>query len=612
MDQPFKDRKMEGEDASRIPQQQRHGEPFLCNACQSYLAGKKPNEEQNNHPSLIEPNEDEEVSVCSCCMGLWSLSSSSSTGSKLYESISKACEPYGGISAEYNQFSVKTNHVPTLTLSVDVSLRYQYYVSSTKSSSPYPFNVFIQDLKHHFQQKIHQIIVATNQEHVNREVFQRTSNQLEEEEQGYLSLHILCIPPKDMDPTLSGLNSNSKKRKRHGGRKRPFITQGGDPRINLETRLHSQGYHWVQQSEISNFGDVVPAAIAHNTRLEFHVACFRRPIFLYGYYTKCRRDVSQTPFIVPKDKTSYNRSGAKQEETTQNDDKNEDAQTSSSSSSKTKTLGVTSVEEEICNPIIQVLGGISTQNNSTPDSNVIYGMCKFHASGREDMDVRMLIKKDACSNHSGSKGRPFCVQFIDAFRPIQSIQQLTDIVHIINHTQPATLTMEEETADGVKRDTLLSTSTTWYGQNPLGVGISDDLHLVPSSAFSNLQSDTETKVKHYGCHCWSEKELPKLNVDDDSLNEFFFQSIQFPLTIHQKTPIRVLHRRPNLVRERQVLTANAIRIDAHHFRLELSAQAGTYIKEFVHGDLRRTEPSIASILNCKTNLLLLDCEGIDL
>ena len=36
------------------------------------------------------------------------------------------------------------------------------------------------------------------------------------------------------------------------------------------------------------------------------------------------------------------------------------------------------------------------------------------------------------------------------------------------------------------------------------------------------------------------------------------------------------------------------------------------MKEFVHGDLGRTKPSMASLLKTKTNLLLLDCEGIEM
>ena len=101
-------------------------------------------------------------------------------------------------------------------------------------------------------------------------------------------------------------------------------------------------------------------------------------------------------------------------------------------------------------------------------------------------------------------------------------------------------------------------------------------------------------------------------IDEDDLTSTFFTNLTFPLTIRQRTPLRVLHRRANAIRERQILDVRASRIDTHHFRLELSTQAGTYVKEFVHGDLRRTTPSIASIIGCKANLLELDCEGIDI
>jgi tRNA U54 and U55 pseudouridine synthase Pus10 len=53
--------------------------------------------------------------------------------------------------------------------------------------------------------------------------------------------------------------------------------------------------------------------------------------------------------------------------------------------------GISSVEEEIHPHISRIgCGGISTVNNDL-HSSVVFGMCKFHASGREDMDVRMLL-----------------------------------------------------------------------------------------------------------------------------------------------------------------------------------------------------------------------------
>ena len=109
------------------------------------------------------------------------------------------------------------------------------------------------------------------------------------------------------------------------------------------------------------------------------------------------------------------------------------------------------------------------------------------------------------------------------------------------------------------------------------------------------------------------------------------KNISFPLTVQQRTPLRVVHRRSDLVRERKILSAKATRVTQdnngniydtnnnnrihdqdHFFRLELIAEAGTYIKEFVHSDQGRTVPSISSLLSCETKLLQLDCEGIQM
>lgn len=48
------------------------------------------------------------------------------------------------------------------------------------------------------------------------------------------------------------------------------------------------------------------------------------------------------------------------------------------------------------------------------------------------------------------------------------------------------------------------------------------------------------------------------------------------LTLDQKTPLRVLHRRALAVRQRVVHSMNTRFLDAHHFHLELKTQAGTY------------------------------------
>lgn len=41
-------------------------------------------------------------------------------------------------------------------------------------------------------------------------------------------------------------------------------------------------------------------------------------------------------------------------------------------------------------------------------------------------------------------------------------------------------------------------------------------------------------------------------------------------------------------------------------------QAGTYVKEFVHGEFNRTTPSISSIIQREIDIVALDVNGIDL
>lgn len=639
-------------------------------------------------------SKDDTPMVCVVCMGLWQ--DHGMVG--LQKAIEDACGPYGGIGT--NRFATRPYHAPTLSIAGDIMIRYLWFASkndhkrhmvsyddrpvttstttNVKKKPAKPFSVYSHDLKQHLHTVIRKIVGPNDSTkgewiHDDCEGGNNTRDAaVEEEEQGYLSLHVLCIPPKDMKPTLGpsygGVGPTTRKRKRQ--RQRPYVTQGGDPRMNLETRLQipssttseggdDVGYQWISQSTVESMTSTYPSEPIDSKSMEYHVAAFRRPIFLYGYYTKSRRDVSQTPFAVQRDvqQPSSTRQESSTPTVTDDVDEGEGIETINNNptcidnekDTTVTVLGVTSVEEQICGPVVALLG-VSTCNNlsvmngrngndnpngragSNGRNSVIYGMCKFHASGREDMDVRMLVRTDSLT----IRGRPFCIQIVDALRPVTSTDQLRTIVHTINHTITTSDDDDNKnnntTSDGgavmdkVNADDFVASNVTWYGRNPFGVGIApDSFYPVSSKIFSGLQEDTESKVKHYGCLCWSKDELPppssssSSSQDDDYTLTIFRTNnnndhggVTFPLTIQQRTPIRVLHRRANTVRERQVLHMKAYRIDDHHFRLELSTQAGTYVKEFVSGDLGRTSPSISSILGCKTNLLALDCEGIDI
>ncbi|GMI32115.1 hypothetical protein TeGR_g14978, partial [Tetraparma gracilis] len=189
----------------------------------------------------------------------------------------------------------------------------------------------------------------------------------------------------------------------------------------------------------------------------------------------------------------------------------------------------------------------------------------FHSSGREDADVRML--------DSAAPGRPFCLE-------------CTDMKYAVT---PEMLRAAEAELSGA----------------PNGVSVSG-LRLACREDFSGLQKATEGKVKHYACVCWSEARLEsqahldRLGLADAS-----------PTDILQRTPLRVLHRRPLLDRPRRVLYLRAEYLNPHWFTLHLATTAGTYVKEFVTGDLGRTRPSVASMVGGRCDILQLDCVGID-
>jgi len=499
--------------------------------------------------------------VCSVCLRLWNDDAS------VQQSIDKACEPYGGIEA--NRFS--TEHPPTVAIPGDVALR--YHLAALEKSNATPLSVFLQLLKAHVK------TVALNHVKTRQaEALKGYPPCVESEEQGFLCVHILITPASDVArPSTFVLPGNKKRhRKRFRGHD-PTEKQGGDPRQNLELRLCKEGVELWSCADVESEleGSTPPGTLAAwkawfresagvpTLAIEYHVAVWRRPFFLRGLYTKSRRDVSQTPFYVPTEENA----------------------------SVMKRLGVTSVEEQI-NPVLTKIacGGISTLNNDLNGGDIVYSMIKFHASGREDLDVRMLLPPEPTENVGG---RPFICQVIDALR-MPTMYQIQQVPGVIN------CTTAESSGPNVDNDELAGRR---YGRNPLGVDISEGLSFVPAHAFKNLQGETEEKVKYYGCLCWSKHAITSHEDLEARLGSF-------PLQLKQKTPIRVLHRRSNAIRVRHVLTLKPKLIDEHHFRLNLSTDAGTYVKEFVHGDLGRTVPSVSSLLGCKTDILELDCEGI--
>ena len=110
------------------------------------------------------------------------------------------------------------------------------------------------------------------------------------------------------------------------------------------------------------------------------------------------------------------------------------------------------------------------------------------------------------------------------------------------------------------------------------------------------------KTKIYTCFVWVQKELK--DEDIDKLNNL--KNIE----LLQKTPLRVLHRRSLMDRKKLIYGMKAEKVSEHFMILDVIASAGTYIKEFVHSDLMRTEPSVKTILDCDVDILQLDVRDL--
>uniref|UniRef100_A0A8C0Z6D3 tRNA pseudouridine(55) synthase n=1 Tax=Canis lupus familiaris TaxID=9615 RepID=A0A8C0Z6D3_CANLF len=130
-----------------------------------------------------------------------------------------------------------------------------------------------------------------------------------------------------------------------------------------------------------------------------------------------------------------------------------------------------------------------------------------------------------------------------------------------------------------------------------------DLQLVTREAIGHMKEGEEEKTKSYSALIWTNKAIQKKDIE-------FLNDIK-DLKIDQKTPLRVLHRRPLAVRTRIIHSMETRYVDEHHFHLYLKTQAGTYIKEFVHGDFGRTKPNIGSLMNVTADILELDVESVD-
>lgn len=83
------------------------------------------------------------------------------------------------------------------------------------------------------------------------------------------------------------------------------------------------------------------------------------------------------------------------------------------------------------------------------------------------------------------------------------------------------------------------------------------------------------------------------------------------LHIDQRTPVRVSHRRGDLVRRREIHSVEAEVLGDDVFLLVLETESGTYVKEFVSGDGGRTTPSFSERMGTPCVVEALDVMSIN-
>jgi tRNA pseudouridine synthase 10 len=201
-----------------------------------------------------------------------------------------------------------------------------------------------------------------------------------------------------------------------------------------------------------------------------------------------------------------------------------------------------SVQEIVEKPLLEATSGASAS---------------FHASGREDIDARML-----------GNGRPFVIEIATPKKRFLDLKKVEDAVNV-------------------------------YGVNKVEVS---GLRFANRDVVRKLKGG-ESKQKEYRMFIEFEN---KITIKD----MHFLEKSLTNVMIEQKTPIRVLHRRADLTRERYIYDVDVKKLSPRKAEMRLRCQGGLYVKELVTGDEGRTVPSVSEILKNKAKPMELDVLNI--
>ncbi len=174
----------------------------------------------------------------------------------------------------------------------------------------------------------------------------------------------------------------------------------------------------------------------------------------------------------------------------------------------------------------------------------------LHGSGREDIDARML-----------GSGRPFVMEIKEPKLRELDLKRLENKVNDENKDKVEVLELQYVKREAVAKIKNAKVDKTYRAVVSLKTGVlEEDLR----SALDNL----------------------------------------IGAVIEQRTPLRVVHRRADLVRKRKVYDARLISFEVPI--VEFKCDGGLYIKELISGDNGRTIPSLSELLGTEAEVKELD------
>lgn len=236
-----------------------------------------------------------------------------------------------------------------------------------------------------------------------------------------------------------------------------------------------------------------------------------RPLYVYGRYRKYVRGLPQNPWL------------------------HED---------RSRIRYDTSIEELISGPLMEAAGSRSA---------------KFHAAGREDVDVRTL-----------GPGRPFVVELKE---PRHRNLDLSKVGEEINRRGGGLIEVE-------------------------------GLRLVDRAMVPRLKAMAELSRKTYVARVKFDGDVAEEDLRE--LEEKFRNVV-----ISQKTPRRMLRRRTDRVRKKVLYEVRAEKLGEGEVRFTMVCQGGLYVKELIHGDEGRTTPSFSEFLGRGVEEIELDVVDIE-